>query len=254
VKLDFSDDALNELKRDEAVGGKPNLVAYLDGGGTWTLGFGHTHGVKKGDTCTEGQADTWLNEDVAVALASIDNHVTCELTQNEFDALVIWEFNTGGLILKNGKPSGVLQCLNKSDYEGACREMQRWDKVKDPATGQEVIDVGLQNRRAIEAKRFNTGFVISDNGRPTPIEPPSTATATAVGKLTVASAITTVGGLGAGAVDMMQPLIDAGQKVQGALTGLDGYFKYIMVAMLVVSVLFNVATLVHKNKELNGAA
>jgi len=39
------------------------LAAYLDTGRVWTIGWGHTAGVKEGDTCTAAQADAWLAED-----------------------------------------------------------------------------------------------------------------------------------------------------------------------------------------------
>lgn len=42
------------------------LQAYPDpatGGAPWTIAWGRTKGVKKGDTCTQAQADAWLNEE-----------------------------------------------------------------------------------------------------------------------------------------------------------------------------------------------
>jgi lysozyme len=45
------------------------LAAYQDTGGVWTIGFGHTAGVKEGDTCTPEQAATWLAVDAAPLLA-----------------------------------------------------------------------------------------------------------------------------------------------------------------------------------------
>lgn len=44
------------------------LEAYQDSGGVWTIGFGHTAGVKQGDTCTPEQAAQWLPEDSAPLL------------------------------------------------------------------------------------------------------------------------------------------------------------------------------------------
>jgi len=40
------------------------LVAYPDSGGVWTIGYGHTAGVKEGDVCTVEQAEAWLIEDL----------------------------------------------------------------------------------------------------------------------------------------------------------------------------------------------
>jgi len=41
------------------------LSAYQDSGGVWTIAYGHTEGVKQGDTCTVAQAEAWLAEDAA---------------------------------------------------------------------------------------------------------------------------------------------------------------------------------------------
>lgn len=42
--------------------------AYQDSGGVWTIGFGHTKGVKPGDTSTHDQNVAWLQEDSAPLL------------------------------------------------------------------------------------------------------------------------------------------------------------------------------------------
>ncbi len=43
--------------------GPEKLVAYRDTGGVWTIGCGHTLGVKEGDTCTHEQAVAWFAVD-----------------------------------------------------------------------------------------------------------------------------------------------------------------------------------------------
>jgi GH24 family phage-related lysozyme (muramidase) len=40
------------------------LMAYQDADGAWTIGYGHRKGVKAGDTCTQEQAEKWLEEDL----------------------------------------------------------------------------------------------------------------------------------------------------------------------------------------------
>ena len=49
------------------------LKAYQDGGGIWTIGYGHILGVKSGDICSFDQADKWLTEDLSVAEAAVGN-------------------------------------------------------------------------------------------------------------------------------------------------------------------------------------
>ena len=62
------------LKKREGV----RLKAYQDSGGVWTIGYGHTKGVKPGMTITKEQADAYLEQDmkthVDAALDLYANH------------------------------------------------------------------------------------------------------------------------------------------------------------------------------------
>ncbi len=69
------------------------LKAYPDSAGIWTIGWGHTKGVKRGDTCTKEQADAWLTEDLSIAEKRLDNLIKIDLTENERDALISMAYN-----------------------------------------------------------------------------------------------------------------------------------------------------------------
>ena len=71
------------------------LEAYDDGAGVLTIGYGHTKGVYKGQTCTEEQAEAWLRSDLEDA-ENVVNAMGVELRQCQFDALVSFVFNLGG--------------------------------------------------------------------------------------------------------------------------------------------------------------
>jgi lysozyme len=81
------------------------LTAYQDSVGVWTIGYGHTKGVTKGQTITQQQAEAFLQQDLAVAEAAV-NALGLALTDNQFAALVSFTFNLGGgnlnKLLKNG--------------------------------------------------------------------------------------------------------------------------------------------------------
>src|SRR5579872_1024472 len=47
------------------------LKAYQDIGGVWTIGWGHTSGVKPNDECSQEEADQWLEEDYQRAKAIV---------------------------------------------------------------------------------------------------------------------------------------------------------------------------------------
>jgi lysozyme len=99
-----------------------------------------------GMTCTQEQAEQWLQEDVQSAADAVNRLVTVELTQQEFDALVDFTFNLGA---GNLQRSTLLRLLNSGDYTGAAAEFQKWDKA-----GGQVL-AGLLRRRQAEADMFD---------------------------------------------------------------------------------------------------
>lgn len=122
-----------------------SLTAYQDAAGVWTIGYGHTIGVQPGDTCTQAQAEAWLEQDVAGAVATVNQFVTVPLTQGQFDALVDFVFNLGAT---NFESSTLLKLLNEGDYAGAADQFVRWDHCN----GEE--NVGLLARRQAETAEF----------------------------------------------------------------------------------------------------
>lgn len=121
------------------------LTAYPDSKGVPTIGWGHTRGVRLGDTCTQAQADAWLLEDIQEAVAAVNRLVSVALTQHQFDALVDFTFNAGE---GNFASSTMLRKLNAGDSAGAEAEFSRWDMCG----GAHLA--GLARRRAAEAAMF----------------------------------------------------------------------------------------------------
>lgn len=123
------------------------LFSYLCPAGVWTIGYGHTKGVKEGDTCSEEQARAWLRDDLRDAEAAVNQLVQVPLTQSQFDALASFTFNLGVGNLAN---STLLRLLNASDYAKAAGQFPRWTKVR----GKELPVPGLVRRRAAEQALF----------------------------------------------------------------------------------------------------
>src|SRR6185295_17828064 len=71
------------------------LTSYQDSVGVWTIGYGHTRGVRSGQTITQQQAQAFLQQDLGVAEAAVNGH-NLTLTANQFAALVSFTFNLGG--------------------------------------------------------------------------------------------------------------------------------------------------------------
>ena len=111
----------------------------------WTIGYGRTTDVKEGDTCTQEQADAWLEEELPVFGAYVTAAVTVPLEQNEYDALVSWTYNLGPTNLNN---STMLKVLNDNKKADVPAQIKRWNK----SAGK--VSEGLIRRREAEALLF----------------------------------------------------------------------------------------------------
>jgi lysozyme len=123
------------------------LQAYQDTGGIWTIGYGHTHGVKEGDTCTQEQADEWLAEDMQEAVDDVLRLVKVNLTQGQFAALVDFVFNLG---VGQFQHSTLLKRINDRDFGLAGSEFSRWVYDDGKILG------GLVTRREREKALFRS--------------------------------------------------------------------------------------------------
>ncbi len=128
------------------------LAAYPDpasGGDPWTIGYGHTKGVKRGDICTPAQAVAWLIEDAQWAQDEVNQLVTHDIDQDENNSLVDFVFNLGA-----GKfaSSTLLKDINAGNFEAAANEFEKWDM----AAGK--VMAGLLRRRLAEKALFEKGM------------------------------------------------------------------------------------------------
>ncbi len=126
------------------------LTAYRCPAGVWTIGYGHTNGVQKGDKITKKQADAFLKEDIVKYENGVNKYVTVSLNQNQFDALVSFIYNIG---IAAFQTSTLRRKLNAEDYTGAAKEFVRWNK-----SGGQVLN-GLTRRRNAEKKLFETPVI-----------------------------------------------------------------------------------------------
>lgn len=130
--------------------GKPLLTARWDSlGHCWEIGFGHTSAagpprVYQGMTITPEQADQILASDLASVELDVNHHIKPVLNQNQFDALVSFDFNTGGL-----DRSSVLRSINLNRFDLVAADLKMWSHA-----GGHFVQ-GLYNRRVAEGKMFN---------------------------------------------------------------------------------------------------
>ena len=139
--MKISNNGLDLVKHFEGL----VLEAYKCPAGVWTIGYGHTKDVQPGDSWSEDHADHMLEVEMEEYEKYINDLVTVELNQNQFDAMVSWVYNLG---VGNLQSSTLLKVLNAGDYAGVPAQIMRWNK----ASGK-VLE-GLTRRRQAEADLF----------------------------------------------------------------------------------------------------
>jgi lysozyme len=124
------------------------LTAYDDGGGVWTIGYGHTgDDVYPGLTISQTQAEELLREDLEKFESYVEDAIEVEIDDNQFSALVCFCFNVGPGTEGFGG-STLLKLLNDGDYQGAADQFPVWNKVNGEPWP------GLTRRRLAEQALF----------------------------------------------------------------------------------------------------
>jgi len=141
IAMKTSNNGIELIKRHEGL----RLNAYKCTSGKLTIGYGHTKGVKIGQTITEEEAERLLREDLIVAENEINRH-NLNLNQNQFDALVSFVFNVG---IGNFQTSTLLKKIkldpNNKSIEN---EFKRW------VYSGGKVSLGLIKRRKEEAELY----------------------------------------------------------------------------------------------------
>lgn len=105
-----------------------------------TIGFGTTEGVKDGDKITPERALVRLLNDADKVAQAVRRCAPVPMYQYEFDAYVSLTYNIGSGAFCN---STLVKKLKTYDYEGACKEILRWDKFK----GQPLKGLTIRRQR-----------------------------------------------------------------------------------------------------------
>ena len=139
------------IKRWEGL----RLKAYTCAAGVWTIGWGHTAGVRKGQKITIGKAERYLAADVKQAERAVSryNHAY-GWTQHEFDALVSYEFNTG-----------TVDKLVHLDGD-ASKRLRTKQEIAD-ALMLYIKAAGVPNRGLMERRVAERSLFLSTKKRPT---------------------------------------------------------------------------------------
>lgn len=114
-----------------------------------TIGFGSTEGVKLGDTITPEKAIERAYRDITKTESAIHKCVHVPLSDGEYSSFVSLAYNIGTSAFCS---STLVKKLNARDYEGACKEILRWNKQKRVINGKsQYVEIkGLTLRRKKE--------------------------------------------------------------------------------------------------------
>lgn len=144
-KRNISKEGMDLIKHFEGFYPK----AYKCPAGVWTIGYGHT-GLQHNDgtvrqfrMVTEKEAVELLAYDMNQFEHRVNALVRVPLNDDQFAALVSFDFNTGKL-----HSSTLLKKLNRQDFKGAADEFLKWNKA-----GGKVLR-GLTRRRESERNLF----------------------------------------------------------------------------------------------------
>lgn len=151
-----NDDTLALIKQWEGL----KLTSYQDGKGVWTIGYGHTSAagglrVSSHQTITKSQADSLFVSDLAKFENRVSKYVTASLTDNQFGALVSFDYNTGAI-----DSASFVKALNAGDYSAVPIGLMKYVN----SGGKKVQ--GLVNRRSAEVGLWAKGNFVHGNDVP----------------------------------------------------------------------------------------
>lgn len=122
------------------------LKAYKCPAGIWTIGYGHTSGVKEGMAITKEKAKELLEHDISIKYECYINAYSLKINQNQFDALVSFVYNVGpGNLYKSTLLKKIK--INHNDPSIAT-EFMKWKRG-----GGKVLP-GLVKRRKAESELY----------------------------------------------------------------------------------------------------
>lgn len=141
----FTPEARALLKRLEGF----RASAYMDEGGTWTVGYGHVGtDVNPTTQWSRERAERALDQDLARFTTGVAELVMAApaLGDVRYSCLVIFTYNEG---LRAFRGSTLLRVVLAGHYEAAPSELRKWVYIHDKS-GKAVVSPGLVKRRAAE--------------------------------------------------------------------------------------------------------
>jgi GH24 family phage-related lysozyme (muramidase) len=141
----IGENGLKLIKHFEGFRNKP----YRCAAGLFTVGYGHLigDGLSLPDswnrTFTVEECNALLASDVRKFERGVGRYINVQLTQNQFDAIVVFAFNLG---LGTLQRSTLRAKLNRGDISGALKSWEKYNK----AAGKVLRGLVLRRQAEIE--------------------------------------------------------------------------------------------------------
>ena len=125
ANMTLSREGAMELIGHEGIVSDP----YLDSVDVWTIGVGHSKAAGPPDPksvttpLTLKQCFDLFTKDAAKYAKAVNTAVKVDVSQTEFDALVSFHYNTGGIAT-----AALVKSLNKGDRKKAAEQFMSWKK------------------------------------------------------------------------------------------------------------------------------
>lgn len=133
---------VNKIKQFEGL----RLKSYKCPAGVWTIGYGHTRGVRPNRTISMTMADEYLALDIEEVEEQLSRLSLPTLSLRRWDAIVDFTFNLG---IANFRSSTLYRkIVADQDDNTIPNEFRRW-----VYSGKKVLP-GLVKRREWEAQRW----------------------------------------------------------------------------------------------------
>ena len=119
------------------------LESYKCPAGVWTIGYGHTKGVKPNVVIDQMRAEDLLIEDIA-PIERMLNKLGINFRQECFDALVSWNFNLGEGAFRNS--TLLKKIVADAPDEEITDEIVKWVNAnKKPLLGLKIRSIAEAN-------------------------------------------------------------------------------------------------------------
>lgn len=123
------------------------LKAYKCSAGVWTIGYGHTEGVKEAMEITQEQAETYFESDIMDYLSPVQKEVGNICNANQIAALTSFAFNVGNAALKKSTLLKVIK-INPQNFTEIRKQFMLW------VYANKKFVKGLETRRENEADLY----------------------------------------------------------------------------------------------------